>query len=123
VPEVQADKRIQTKEFRRKNVRAANRMSLTMLFIPVALGAAAGLVCAAALTPWIGALLYGIGPLDAATFALAPLIILVASLAAIYGPASPLSARLARASSFRARMRSEKRFSWAAVTTRNRGRP
>jgi ABC-type antimicrobial peptide transport system permease subunit len=63
-------------------VRLLARQSL----IPVALGAAAGLACAALLTRWIGTLLYGIGPLDAATFALAPSIILVASLAAIYGP-------------------------------------
>jgi putative ABC transport system permease protein len=54
--------------------------------IPVTVGAAVGLAGAAALTRWIGALLYGIRPLDPTTFALVPVIILLASLMAIYSP-------------------------------------
>ena len=58
------------------------RQSLT----PVTLGAAIGLAGAAALTRWIGALLFGVRPLDPVTFAMVPVIILLASLFAIYSP-------------------------------------
>lgn len=54
--------------------------------LPVALGSAAGLAGAMAVARWIGGMLYGVRPLDATTFAIAPMIILVASLAAIYFP-------------------------------------
>jgi putative ABC transport system permease protein len=54
--------------------------------MPVALGAAIGLVGAAGAARWIATLLYGIHALDPTTFVVVPVTLAIASLAAIYGP-------------------------------------
>jgi putative ABC transport system permease protein len=53
----------------------------------IALGIVAGLVGAWALTRYAQSLLYGVAPLDGPTFALTPLVLAAAVLAASLGPA------------------------------------
>jgi ABC-type antimicrobial peptide transport system permease subunit len=50
-------------------------------------GAAAGLVIAAGVTRFMGSVLYGVGPLDATTYAAALVVILCAAAVASYLPA------------------------------------
>jgi putative ABC transport system permease protein len=68
--------------------RTSDIVSLLALqsLVPVAVGAGIGLVGATALARWVGALLYGVHPLDPGTFALVPMIILATSLVATFGP-------------------------------------
>ena len=66
---------------------AVRRMVLGQGLRLAALGGALGLVGAAIMTRWIEGLLYGVTPLDAATFAIVPAVLLTVALAAIYLPA------------------------------------
>ena len=50
-------------------------------------GVAAGLIVAAAVTRLLASFLYGVSPLDAATFAAIPLVLALAALLATYLPA------------------------------------
>ncbi len=57
----------------------------SLLFILI--GVAAGIVTAVALSRAIASLLYGVGPMDAATFAVSALVLILVGVAASYIPA------------------------------------
>jgi putative ABC transport system permease protein len=62
------------------------RLLALQSLLPVAFGTGIGLVAATALARWVGALLYGVRPLDPGTFVLVPIIILATSLVATFAP-------------------------------------
>lgn len=81
-----------TREIALRMVVGASRFRVLTLVVlqglrPVVAGTVIGLVAAAGLTRLMSALLYGVAPLDAWTFATVPLALLAVSLAALWTPA------------------------------------
>jgi ABC-type antimicrobial peptide transport system permease subunit len=70
--------------------RAADVLRLVLAegMTPVAIGAAAGLLAAIAVTRTLRSMLFGISPLDAVSFTAAPALLALVALAACYVPAS-----------------------------------
>ena len=62
-------------------------LSVRQTAITTAIGVAGGLAAAAGVTRYVQSLLFGITPLDAATFVVAPLVLTIVALLACYVPA------------------------------------
>jgi putative ABC transport system permease protein len=73
------------------DVRGVRALVLRQGMLPAAIGVIGGVVAAAMLTRYLAALLYGVAPIDAVTFTVIPLILLLVAAGSVFIPAARAS--------------------------------